>query len=565
MGCNKGNVMDLKHRSKAVVEGDQRASHRGFLWSLGVVGDEMKKPFIGVINTWSEFHPGHIHLRDLAALVKAGIRSEGGVPFEMNTIALCDGFACGHEGNKWVLPSRDLIADSIELSVEANRFDAMVLIGSCDKIAPAIAMAAARINIPTIILTGGPMLPGFDRETQQPLTGTNARQAMVDFREEAIDASRFLEIEQDCCPGPGSCMMMASANTMCCLIEVLGLSLPGCATAHAVDARKKHIAFESGRQIMTLLKKGIFPSHIVTAASLKNAVKALMALSGSINCVIHLLAFAHEMNLPLRIDDFDEIGRDTPFISNIKPSGDYLFIDFERAGGIPAFLRELSPILETEVLTVTGKSLAENITRAKVFNPTVIRPLKSPIAPEGGIAILRGNLAPGSAVVKSAAVAPEMMIHEGPARVYESEEEMMDAILEKRIQHGDVIILRYEGPKGGPGMREFLLGPVALSSMGYGKSVSLVTDGRFSGATYGPCIGHVSPEAMVGGPIAVVRDGDTILIDIPNRKLDIIISEEELENRLSGWKPPKPRYKKGFMGMYAANVGSAEEGALLHP
>jgi dihydroxy-acid dehydratase len=314
---NKGK-MDLKHRSKMVVEGDQRASHRGFLWSLGVVGDEMDKPFIGVINTWSEFHPGHIHLRDLATLVKSGIRSEGGVPFEMNTIALCDGFPCGHEGNKRVLPSRDLIADSIELAVEANRFDAMVLIGSCDKIAPAIAMAAARINIPTIILTGGPMLPGFDRESGQPITGTNVRQAMVDFREGKIDASRFLEIEQYCCSGPGSCMMMASANTMCCLIEVLGLSLPGCATAHAVDAKKKHLAFESGRQVMRLLKAGILPSDIVTQASLRNAVKALMALGGSINCVIHLLAFAHERQLPLHIDDFNEIGKRIPFISNIK-------------------------------------------------------------------------------------------------------------------------------------------------------------------------------------------------------------------------------------------------------
>ena len=557
--------MDLKHRSKAVVEGDQRASHRGFLWSLGVVGDEMKKPFIGVINTWSEFHPGHIHLRDLAALVKAGIRSEGGVPFEMNTIALCDGFPCGHEGNKRVLPSRDLIADSIELAVEANRFDAIVLIGSCDKIAPAIAMAAARIDIPTIILTGGPMLPGFDRVTQQPLTGTSARQASTDFREGRIDGSRFLEIEQSCCPGPGSCMMMASANTMCCLIEVLGLSLPGCATAHAVDAKKKHLAFESGRQVMALLRRGILPSHIVTEESLRNAIKALMALSGSINCVIHLLAFAHEMKLPLKIDDFDDIGRQIPFIANIKPSGEYLFIDFERAGGMTAFLKELSPLLDTDVLTVTGKTLAENIAHAKVSRPEVIRSPEDPLSPEGGIAILRGNLAPGSAVVKSAAVTPEMMVHEGPARVFESEEEMMDAILEKKIQHRDVIILRYEGPKGGPGMREFLLGPVALSSMGYGKSVSLVTDGRFSGATYGPCIGHVSPEAMAGGPIAVVCNGDRILIDIPNRKLDIKISEEELKNRLSAWKPPKPRYKKGFMGMYAANVGSAEEGALLHP
>jgi dihydroxy-acid dehydratase len=532
---------------------------------LGIAGDEMKKPFVGVINTWSEYHPGHIHLRDLADFVKAGIRSEGGVPFEMNTIALCDALATAHEGSKRVLPTRDLIADSIELAVDANRFDAMVLIGTCDKIAPALAMATARVNIPTIILTGGPMLPGFDRETERPMTGTNARQALVDFQEGKIDASRFLEIEQSACPGPGSCMMMASANTMCCLIEVLGLSLPGCATCHAVDGRKKQTAFESGRQVMTLLKNGILPSHIVTQASLNNAVKALMALSGSINCVIHLLAFAHEMNLPLGIDDFDKIGRETPFIANIKPSGEFLLYDFDRAGGMPAFLKELSPLLETEGLTVTGKSLAENIANARVYKSTVIRTLEKPISPEGGIAILRGNLAPSSAVVKTGAVVPEMMIHEGPARVFESEEEMMEALVAKKIQHRDVIILRYQGPKGAPGMPEFLIPPVTLSAMGYGKSVSLVTDGRFSGATYGPCIGHVSPEAMMGGPIAVIRDGDPILIDIPNRNIEIKISEEEIKERLSAWKAPKSKIAKGFMGMYATNVGLAEEGALLHP
>jgi dihydroxy-acid dehydratase len=410
--------MDLKHRSKILVEGDQRASHRGFLHSLGLVRDDIGKPFIGVMNTWSEFHPGHFHLRDLAALVKAGILSEGGVPFEMNTIALCDGLACGHEGNKRVLPSRDLIADSIELAVDANQFDAIALIGTCDKIAPAIAMAAARINIPTIILTGGPMLPGFDNETQQPMTGSNARRAFMDFREGRISAARLLEIEQHVCPGPGSCMMMATANTMACLIEVLGLSLPGCATSHAVDSKKRQLAFESGRQIMTLLRNGILPSHIVTQASLRNAVKALMALGGPTNCVIHLLALAHEMDLPLKIDGFDEIGRRTPFIANIKPSGDYLFIDFEQAGGMPAFLKSLSPLLELEVLTVTGKTLSENIAHAKVYNPTVIRSPKNPLTPEGGIAILKGNLAPRSAVVRSAAVAPEMMFHEGPARVW---------------------------------------------------------------------------------------------------------------------------------------------------
>jgi dihydroxy-acid dehydratase len=560
--------MDPKHRSKVVVKGNERASTRTYLWplgSLGMTGAEMDKPFVGVINTWSEYHPGHIHLRDLAVLVKAGIHAEGGVPFEMNTIALCDALATAHEGSKRVLPSRDLIADSIELAVEANRFDAVVLIGTCDKIAPALAMAAARVNIPTIILTGGPMLPGFDRETGQPMTGTNVRQAHVAFREGKIDASRVLEIEQGACPGPGSCMMMASANTMCCLIEVLGLSLPGCATCHAVDGRKKQIAFESGRTIMALLREGILPAHIVTQASLRNAVKALMALSGSINCVIHLLAFAHEMNLSLEIDDFDRIGRETPFIANIKPSGAFLLYDLDRAGGIPAFLKETSPLMETDVLTVTGKTLAENIASAKVCNPEVIRPLGTPLSPEGGIAILRGNLAPGSAVVKTGAVAPEMMVHEGSARVFETEEEMTKAIQKREIEHGDVLILRYQGPRGAPGMPEFLIPPVTLSAMGYGKSVALVTDGRFSGATYGPCIGHVSPEAMAGGPIAVVRDGDPIRIDIPNRTMELKILEEELRQRLSAWRRPRPRIEKGFMGMYAANVGSAEEGALLHP
>jgi dihydroxy-acid dehydratase len=557
--------MDLKHRSNWITEGDDRASHRSFLWSLGITGDEMHKPFIGVINTWSEFHPGHAHLRELAPFVKSGIRSSGGLPFEMNTIALCDGFACGHEGNKRVLPSRDLIADSIEISVEANRFDGLVLIGSCDKIAPALAMAAARLDIPTVILTGGPMQPGFDCETSEPLTGTNARNAAVNYREGQIDAARFLDIEQRACPGPGSCMMMATANTMSCLIEVLGLSLPGCAATHAVDARKKHLAFESGRQVMNLLEKGILPSHIVTEDSLKNAVKALLALGGSINCVIHLLAFAHEMHLPLKIDDFDTVGREVPFIANVKPSGEYLMTDFDRAGGIPAFLKTLLPLLDADVLTVTGKSLEENITATRCYDTTVIRPLESPLAPHGGIAILRGNLAPGSAVVKTSAVTPEMMVHEGPARVFDSEEDMMAAIWDHKIQHGDVIVLRYEGPRGGPGMREFLLGPLALSTMGFGKSVAIVTDGRFSGATYGPCIGHVSPEAMAGGPIAVVRDGDPIRIDIPQRTLEIKISAPHLQKRLSAWTAPPARIKTGFLGLYAAQVGSAEQGALLHP
>jgi dihydroxy-acid dehydratase len=441
----------------------------------------------------------------------------------MNTIALCDGFACGHEGNKRVLPSRDLIADSIEISVEANRFDGLVLLGSCEKIAPALAMAAAHLDIPTVILTGGPMQPGFDCETGESLTGTNARKAAVNYREGHIDAARFLDIEQRACPGPGSCMMMATANTMSCLIEVLGLSLPGCAATHAVDARKKHLAFESGRQVMRLLEKGILPSHIVTEGSLKNAVKALLALGGSINCVIHLLAFAHEMHLPLKIDDFDTIGREVPFIANVKPSGEYLMTDFDRAGGISAFLKTLLPLLDADVLTVTGNSLGQS------------------------------------------AVTPEMMVHEGPARVFDSEEEMMAAIWDHKIQHGDVIVLRYEGPRGGPGMREFLLGPLALSAMGFGKSVAIVTDGRFSGATYGPCIGHVSPEAMAGGPIAVVRDGDPIRIDIPQRTLEIKISAPQLQKRLSGWTAPPARIKTGFLGLYAAQVGSAEQGALLHP
>jgi dihydroxy-acid dehydratase len=560
--------MDLKHRSGIVVRGNKRASTRAYLWPLGFLGmdgKEMEKPFVGVINTWSEYHPGHTHLRDLSALVKAGIRSEGGVPFEMNTIALCDALATAHEGSKRVLPTRDLIADSIELAVDANRFDAMVLIGSCDKIAPALAMATARIDIPTIILTGGPMLPGFDRETKEDLTGTNVRKALVDFQEGRIDTSRFMEIEQSACPGPGSCMMMASANTMCCLIEVMGLSLPGCASCHGVDGRKKQIAFESGRQIMELLKKGIAPSKIVTRASLRNAVKALMALSGSMNCVIHLLAFAHEMNLPLQINEFDEISRKTPILANIKPSGKYLMFDLDRAGGIPAFLKELSPMLEMETLTVTGKTLAENIAKARNASPEVIRSLENPISREGGIAILKGNLAPGTAVVKTGAVAPEMMVHKGPARVFESEEEMTEVILNKGIQHGDVIILRYQGPRGAPGMPEFLIPPATLSAMGYGKTVALITDGRYSGATQGPCIGHVSPEAMVGGPLAIVRDGDRISIDIPNRKLEIKISEQELMKRLSAWKPPQPKIVNGFMGMYAANVGPADKGALLHP
>lgn len=550
-------------RSRDVVDGDERASHRAYLRTIGVAEEEMGKPFVGVINSWSEFHPGHAHLRGLAEEVKAGVWAAGGIPFEGNTISLCDGLSMGHEGMKWVLPSRDLIADSVEVMAEGNRFDGLVLLASCDKIVPAMLMAAARIDIPAIIVTGGAMMPGFHRPSRTYMAASNAREGLGRYRRGEITREDYLEIERSVCPGLGSCTIMGTANSMSCLVEVLGMSLPGCGSSHADQAQKKLIAFQSGKQAVKLIGQGLTPRRIMTPAAMHNALVALMAMGASTNCVLHLLALGEELHRPLVIEEFDRVSRQVPHLLGVRPSGKYHFSDFEQAGGVPALLAELREYLDLSALTVTGGTLGENLKGARNYNPDVIRPAADPLAPEGGLAILKGSLAPHGAVVKQSAVAQEMRVHEGPAIVFESEEEAMEGLLGGRVKPGQVMVIRYEGPRGGPGMREMLMPTATLMGMGLGTSVALVTDGRFSGASRGPCIGHVSPEAMEGGPIAAVRDGDPLRIDIPGRRLDLLIAPQELRARLADWKKPGVRAKRGYLRLYAAKVGPSHKGAVV--
>jgi len=550
----------MEKRSDLVTKGDARAANRALLRALGLTDRDFEKPFIGVINTWSEITPGHVHLRSLAEAAKQGIHAEGGVPFEVNTIALCDGIAQGHEGMKRILPSRNLIADSIELVVEANRFDAIVLLASCDKIVPACWMAAARLDIPAIMITGGPMMPG--RFHGEELVLPYAREAVGRLRRGEITLEDFHEIERCVCPGPGSCAMMGTANSTSCLTEILGMSLPGCGTAHAVDSKKRRIARESGEQILRLLAEDLRPSKIMTTGALNNAITASMALGGSTNIVLHLLALANELKIPVSLETIDEISRRTPFICNVRPSGKYTLLSLEEAGGVPAVLSEIRDLLNLDVLTVTGETLKENIAGAKNRNPDVIFSMVKPLRQEGGIAILRGSLAPGGAVVKQSAVSEKMMVHTGPARVFENEESAREAVLGGKIKPGEVIVIRYEGPKGGPGMREMLSVTASLVGMGLAESVSLVTDGRFSGSTRGPCIGHIVPEAQDGGPIALVQDGDRIQIDIPKRRLDLHVSPEEMGRRRKNWSPPPLKIDRGYLRNFAERVSGADKGCI---
>ena len=557
------NLMTLKDRSRIIVEGDERPGHRSLLRALGLSDEELAKPFIGIINSWSEFHPGQIILRSLAEDVKKGVLAAGGVPFESNTISLCDGLCQGHVGMKWVLPSREIIADSVEVMAEANRFDALVLMGSCDKITPGMLMGAARVNIPTVIFTGGAMYPGYARSEGTYIAHSRMREYVGKLRKGEISKEDFLETEKVAAPTFGSCANMATANSMSCITEALGMSLPGCGTSLAVDSKKRLIALETGKQIMEVLKWKLTPSQIMTRPALENAMTTMMAIGGSTNCILHLLALAEELDYKLSLEDFDRISRRTPFLVNVWPSGKYFITDLEQAGGTPAVLKEIESLLHTEAITVTGKTLGENIKNAKVYNRDVIYSPNEPLRKEGGVAVLYGNLAPDGAVVKQSAVQEEMMLHEGPARVFDSEEDALEAALNGRVVPNDVIVIRYEGPRGGPGMREMLTLTAALTGLGLGKSVSLVTDGRFSGSSRGPCVGHVSPEAIDGGPIALVAEGDLISINIPERRLELKVSEEELERRRSEWIRPERKEIRGFLKLYGEKASPANRGARI--
>jgi dihydroxy-acid dehydratase len=521
----------------------------------------MDKPLIAVANSWTEIVPGHAHLRGLARAVKAGIRQAGGTPLEFDTIAICDGLCQGHIGMRYPLPSRDHIADSVELMVEAHQFDAMVLISSCDKVVPGHLMAAGRLDIPAIVVTGGPMNPGTYQG--KSITLTDMREYVGQVEVGKLSDDQLAQIERIACPGPGSCSMLGTANSMAIMAEALGMSLPGCATAHAQTGRKTRLARQSGAQIMRLLETGTRPSSIMTRAAFNNAVTVDVALGGSTNTILHLPAIAKELGLTIELDDFDRLSRRTPQIAAIKPSGPSTLRDLDRAGGVPAVLKTLSPLLDLEQATVTGKTHAQNILRAKVRDDNVIHSLTSPIHPQGGLVILKGSLAPHGAVVKQSAVDPQMMRHTGPARVYESMEQAVQALQGHLIKGGEVMVIRYEGPKGGPGMREMHMATSVLMGMGLGTSVALVTDGRFSGSTRGPCVGHVSPEAYEGGPIALVRDDDQITIDIPSRRLDIQLSPADIVKRRQEWQQPQPKVVKGVLRRYVLLAESPDRGAYL--
>ena len=552
-------------RSDNIKKGLERAPHRSLLKAVGLTDEEMDLPFIGVVNSWNEVVPGHIHLDKLAEAVKAGIRMAGGVPFEFNTIGICDGISMGHTGMRNSLPSRELIADSIELMIEAHQFDGMVMIPTCDKIVPGHLMAAGRLDIPAVVVTGGPMMPGIVGD--EPRDVISLFEAVGARRSNKINDQELKNLEDCSCCGAGSCAGLFTANTMGCVTEALGLSLPGCGTAHAVDAKKIRIAKQSGMKVIGLVKNGLTPRRIVTGDSLDNAIRVDMAIGGSTNTALHLPAIAAEFGIELPLSRFDEISKETPHLINLRPGGNWYLIDFERAGGVPAIMQRLNRKLNLDVMTVTGRSLKENLDEYIVVNPRankeIIATLESPIHAEGGIAVLRGSLAPGGSVIKQTAVSQKMMRFSGPARVFDSEELAMKAIMGNKIKTGDCVIVRYEGPKGGPGMREMLSPTAAIAGMGLMDSVALITDGRFSGGTRGLCIGHVSPEAAEGGPIAFAKEGDIIEIDIPKRILNLKVTKEELDKRRKAWKPPAPRVTKGYLARYQRLVGSADKGAIF--
>ena len=548
-------------RSDTVKRGIERAPHRAIWKCLGVPDEDLDKPFIAVANSFTETVPGHMHLSKIAESVKAGVLAAGGVPFEFNTIAVCDGLAMGHIGMHYSLPSRELTADSIEVAVQAHQFDGVVLITNCDKITPGMMMAAARLNIPSIVVTGGPMRSGLYMGRKVDVTAIF--EAVGELSAGKISPDDLREIEDRAFPGCGSCNGMYTANTMACVAESIGLALPGCATALAVSSSKVRIAKKSGERIVDLVKKDLKPSDILTRQAFENAITVDVALGGSTNTVLHLKAVANEAGLSLPLEVFDEVSQRTPHLCDMRPSGPYDLEELDAAGGVPAVMKLMEDRLHLDAITVTGKTVKENIKDAVVHNNEVIRPLDNPVHNEGGIAILKGNLAPSGAVVKVTAISPSILVHKGPAKVFDSEEDAMKAILNKKIRGGDVVVIRYEGPKGGPGMREMLSPTAAIKGMGLGESVVLITDGRFSGATVGPCVGHVSPEAAEGGPIAVLKDGDIIGMNVPNRRLSVELSEKELERRLAEWKPKPPKILKGYLRRYSTLVQSADKGGTF--
>ena len=548
-------------RSDKIKRGLERAGSRALLYATGLTRSDMVKPFIGICTSYSDLIPGHIGMRRLERFIERGVASGGGVPFIFGVPGICDGIAMGHSGMKYSLPSRELIADMIETIMRAHSLDGLVCLTNCDKITPGMVMAIARLNIPAIVVTAGAMLAGKYRGKRLSLV-RDTFEAVGRFKKGEISQQELNCLEMEACPGFGSCQGLYTANSMACIVEAMGMSLPGSATALAVSAKKERISLESGQVVVALARRNALPRTIMKRGAIENAIIVDMAMGGSSNTILHIKAIANELGIDLPLKEFDRISRQTPHIVNLRPGGEYFMEDLDAAGGIPAVLKRLRHRLN-DVDTVSGKKISKIARECEIYNDDVIRSLNNPYHKEGGMAILYGNLAPEGAVVKQSAVNKKMLRFRGKARIFNSEESAMQAILNGRIKKGEVIVIRYEGPIGGPGMREMLSPTSSVVGMGLANDVALITDGRFSGGTKGPCIGHISPEAAVGGPLAAVKDRDTISIDIPKRRLELKISDREIKNRLSKWLPPKPSINEGYLKQYARFVTQASEGAIL--
>ena len=550
-------------RSDNVLKGPERAPNRSLFYAMGYTDEELTRPLIGVVSAFNEIIPGHIHLDKVAAAAKTGVSMAGGTPILVPAIGVCDGIAMGHVGMKYSLPSRELIADSIETMALAHGFDGLVLIPNCDKIVPAMLMAAARLNIPSIVVSGGPMMAGCHNGEEISLS--KMFEAVGSYKAGFIDGEELKQYETDCCPGCGSCSGMYTANSMNCLTEAIGMALPGNGTIPAVHSGRIQLAKHSGMQIMELVKKNICPRDILTPAAFKNAVATDMALGCSTNSVLHLLAIANEADAPVSLETFNEVSAVVPNLCHLAPAGPTHIQDFNAAGGVPAVMKQLadSGLIDGSLITVTGKTVEENIAQAVNRDASTIRTMDNPYSRTGGLAVLWGNIAKEGCVVKRSAVAPEMLVHSGTARVFDSEDEAIEAIYNGKIKDGDVVVIRYEGPKGGPGMREMLNPTSALAGMKLDKTVALITDGRFSGASRGASIGHVCPEAADGGEIGLLRDGDIIHIDIPNYSIHADVGDTEWEERRKSWTPKEPAIKTGWLKRYARLVESANKGAVL--
>ncbi len=548
-------------RSDMITKGFERTPQRALLKATGVPQNQMERPFIGVATSFSDLIPGHVGMRDLERFIEKGVHSGGGYAQFFGIPGVCDGIAMGHKGMHYSLPTRELIADMVESVAEAHRLDGLVLLTNCDKITPGMLMAAARLNIPCIVVTAGPMLSGRGREGRSYSFVTDTFEAMARYKAGVIDAKELQACEDNACPGMGSCQGLFTANTMAILTETMGMSLPRCGTAPAVSALKRRIAFASGEKIVELVQQDIKPRDIMTRAAFENAIRVDLALGGSSNTVLHLLAIAREAGVDLPLETFDLMAKETPQLATMNPAGPHYVEDLDMAGGVSGVLQQLgNKINDTQTLFgLTSRQLASSVEN---IDEEVIRPLSAPVRPEGGIAVLFGSIAPKGAVVKQSGVSENMMRFEGKARCFDSEELAMAALMEGKVVAGDLVVIRYEGPKGGPGMREMLAPTAALMGLGLGESVALITDGRFSGGTRGPCVGHISPEAAEGGPIALIEDGDRILLDIPNRKLDLLVDEATLASRRAKWQAPEPKIKTGWLARYAKVVTSAYTGAV---